>query len=248
MNNPQCQRWQLLVQADHDGELGVADAAALAVHLDGCTACRALRDGLAGLSRRLHADAPRHAAPASLRAALERQAMPLASPPAIRRWRLPRAAIGGGAALAIAASVTLALLPRGGDPGEAAVASHIRALQPGHLTDVLSTDQHTVKPWFNGRLDYAPPVRDFAAAGFPLHGGRLDYLDGRAVAALVYQRGGHVIDLYIWPGNADPARAEAFAGYNVVHWHDAGMRFLAVSDLNLAELQGFVALWRDTPP
>ena len=127
------------------------------------------------------------------------------------------------------------------------VAEHIRALQPGHLMDVVSTDQHTVKPWFDGRLDYAPPVQDFQAQGFPLAGARLDYLAGRPVAALVYQRRQHSIDLFVWPigqqfdgGPAEGSRR----GYNFVRWTRGGQAFWAVSDLNPAELGEFVRLWR----
>ena len=127
------------------------------------------------------------------------------------------------------------------------VASHIRALQPGHLSDVASTDQHTVKPWFDGRLGYAPPVKDLKAEGFPLAGGRLDYLAGRPVAALVYQRSQHVVELFAWPdgGHLDhgPA-ASSRSGYNFLRWSQDGMAFWAVSDLNAQELADFVRLWR----
>jgi anti-sigma factor RsiW len=118
-------------------------------------------------------------------------------------------------------------------------------LQPGHLEDVVSTDQHTVKPWFDGKLDFAPPVKDLAAAKFPLLGGRLDYLNGRAVAALVYGRDKHLIDLFIWPdrGSATPV-ATVRNGYNAVHWSDGGMTFWAVSDLEARELREFARLWQ----
>jgi anti-sigma factor RsiW len=162
-------------------------------------------------------------------------------PPA---WRWPSLAAGAG----IAACLALLLIsPRTDALPDQLVADHIRALQPGHLIDVISTDQHTVKPWFDGRLDYAPPVRDFKSDGFPLAGGRLDYMANRPVAALIYRRRLHVIDLYVWPaGNAtDAAPATgARAGYNYVGWRHAGMIFWAVSDLNADELGAFVRLWQ----
>jgi anti-sigma factor (TIGR02949 family) len=128
---------------------------------------------------------------------------------------------------------------------EEIVASHIRALQPGHLLDVQSTDQHTVKPWFNGKLDFSPPVRDLAEAGYPLIGGRLDYVARHPAAALVYQRRQHLIDVFIWPGEGKsaPQKSEISSqGYNVLCWQSSGMDFCAVSDLNSAELQQFVGL------
>lgn len=240
-------RLHLLVQADHDGELSVAEAAELAAHVEGCAECRAIRDELSALSARLRADAPRHTASAALRASLEAQ---LAPAPVVRLRPRPWRAIGlvAGGAMAMAASIALFVPPRMDATGEM-VASHIRALQPGHLIDVASMDQHTVKPWFDGRIDYAPPVRDFSGAGFPLIGGRLDYLEGRAVAALVYRHDKHIIDLYVWPATGEAApKAHTINGYNVVAWVDHGMRFQAVSDLNSAELEQFAGLWRQSGP
>jgi len=245
MTDPDCVRWQLLVQADHDGELGVAEAAAVVAHLDGCADCRAVPGELAAIAGAVRAGADRHSAPAALRSALARQAGTQVLP-----WRPHRArtALAAGVALAMAACIALVLLPHAPPATDAAVASHIRALQPGHLTDVLSSDQHTVKPWFSGKLDYAPPVRDFATSGFPLLGGRLDYLEQRTVAALVYGRGGHVIDVYVWPDGSGGTGTRRVSGFNVATWAIGGMQFVAVSDLNTIELQDFTALWRDTPP
>jgi anti-sigma factor RsiW len=166
----------------------------------------------------------------------------------VRPRRFGRAA-SFGAGFALAACLALVVvLPRGGAQiADSVVASHIRALQPGHLMDVASTDQHTVKPWFDGRLDFAPPVRDFAAEGFPLIGGRLDYLDGRAVAALAYRRDKHIIDVYVWPGSSTLAAVfanGAHDGYNVQHWTQDGMVFWAVSDVEAGQLAAFVRLWR----
>jgi anti-sigma factor (TIGR02949 family) len=127
------------------------------------------------------------------------------------------------------------------------VASHIRSLQPGHLVDVESTDQHTVKPWFGGKLDFSPPVKDFVTDGFPLIGGRLDYLDHRNVAVLVYQRRKHLINLYLWPdepGADTSPQSVSSEGYHVIFWHSGGMHFCAVSDVNADEFGQFVQLFR----
>jgi anti-sigma factor RsiW len=130
------------------------------------------------------------------------------------------------------------------------LASHVRSLMPSHLTDVASTDQHTVKPWFNGKLDFSPPVVDLTSAGFPLVGGRLDYMSGRVVAALVFKRREHVINVFIWPEAAPGGRPgsgpeEALReGYHVLHWTEGGMNVWVVSDVSLPELQTFGEAFR----
>lgn len=246
---------QLLIQAEIDGELDAARAAVLATHFADCSDCAAARTRLAALSADLRRTVPYHTAPASLRAALERQIGAARSPApsagfrpgwwqvVVARWR-ELAAFGTGAAIAAAAALAI-LAPGGTDLAESVVSSHIRALQPGHLMDVASTDQHTVKPWFAGRADFSPPVKDLAAHGFPLVGGRLDYVDGHLAAALVYFRAKHPIDLLIWPADADRSPTHgARSGYNYIRWAQDGMVFWAISDLNAKELADFVRLWR----
>lgn len=239
MTDDPCEVLHLLLQAELDSELDAAGAASLAAHLTACPACAALRHELGTQSASLREGLSRFAAPPALRRAVAAQH------PA-RPWRafpLPwRHGLSFGAGAAVAAAVALAVLPPAGGRVPELVAAHIRALQPGHLLDVASTDQHTVKPWFAGRLDYAPPVMDFAAAGFPLIGGRLDYLDGRPVAALIYRRDRHLIDVFVWPAGRPVANPSA-AGYNVLAWRQNGMEFRAVSDLNAADLMTFARMW-----
>jgi anti-sigma factor RsiW len=126
------------------------------------------------------------------------------------------------------------------------VSDHVRSLQmPGHLTDVLSSDQHTVKPLFDGKVGFAPPVKDFAGQDFRLYGGRLEYLNNRAVATLIYQRRLHYINLFIWPSEQAGSTEEVAIqrqGYNLIHWSGSGMNFWAISDLNTVELREFARL------
>ncbi len=247
----ECVEMRLLVQADVDGELTPAEAARVAAHLDHCGGCAELQGRLLALTQRMRREAPYHAVSDALQAAVRQRLAPHA--PAVRpAWwqRRPRLRFGPfgsfGAGFALAACLTLlVVLPGGAGLPDIVVANHIRALQPGHLLDVASTDQHTVKPWFDGRLDFAPPVKDLKADGFPLAGGRLDYLTGRAVAALVYGRRQHTIDLFVWPsgGNAGSGQGSR-NGYNFQRWSLDGMALWAVSDLSAQELAEFVRIWR----
>jgi len=255
---PDCDK-VLLVQAELDGELGAAEAAALAAHRAECPICEAAAVEFAQARALIRGDlyqpAPedvRQRVMAAVAAAQPpRPAMPAAmrtAPGWWRRWWSNGASFGLGAACA--AGLGFLLLMPAMPPGltEQVVAGHVRALQPGHLQDVASEDRHTVKPWFDGRIDFAPPVKDLAAARFPLTGGRLDYLNGRPVAALVYQRDKHVIDLFVWPASGEtPPQTADRQGYNIVHWAQNGMNFWAVSDVEMAQLKQFAESWRKAP-
>jgi anti-sigma factor RsiW len=152
------------------------------------------------------------------------------------------------AAIAVAAIIASSFLPRLRQPGPdqflatQLIASHVRSLMAAHLTDVASSDQHTVKPWLDTKLDFAPPVVDLSSDGFPLVGGRLDYLDNRPVAALVYGRRKHFINLFVWPAASDEAKAPKTItreGYQLLHWADSDFNYWAVSDVNVNDLQLF---------
>jgi len=213
-------------------------------------------DNLSALIRR---HATRHAAPDSLRAGLRTQiALAEASrgePPAPRVQRRRWLALGWRTAslsFAFGVACTLLVVPLAqrldlNEPMDAdLVADHVRALQVGPLTEVVSTDRHTVKPWFQGRLDYAPPVFDLAADGFPLMGGRIEHVRGNVVATLAYARERHVIDVFVWPSTAQQAPARSMRkGFNVLHWSDGSMQYWAVSDLERAEMERFARLWRE---
>ena len=165
------------------------------------------------------------------------------------QWNwLSLAGLGLAAAIIFAAIIALNLVPRWQRPGAdqflatQLIASHVRSLMANHLSDVASSDQHTVKPWLDAKLDFAPPVIDLSSEGFPLVGGRLDYLDNRPVAALVYQRRKHFINLFVWPGEAGAARptmATSHQGYQLLHWADPDFNYWAVSDVNANDLQTF---------
>ena len=124
------------------------------------------------------------------------------------------------------------------------VAGHVRSLLANHLTDVATSNQHVVKPWFNGRIDFSPPVVDLAATGFPLVGGRVDYIGGRVVAALVYRRSGHAINLFVWPAETPPEGPSQHDGYNLLRWSAGGLAYWAISDLNPEELRDFESQFR----
>ena len=244
MTDPSCEDMQLLIQADVDGELEPADAARVSRHVEACPDCERLQMRLVALSTKVRRDATRFHAPPHLHEAV-RKRLPQRQRSLLAR---PALAAGASAALALAASLAIfAILPRQDMMPDWIIAAHIRALQPDHLVDVVSSEQHTVKPWFAGRLPFAPPVKDLSAGAFFLQGARLDALPGNTVATLVYKRRKHLIDLFIWPTEANESEGRKTGvreGYNFVRWQSGGMTFWAVSDLNVTELGEFADHWR----
>ncbi len=253
-----CKEAQSLIDGYVDGELDLVRNLEIETHLQECARCsercknhetlrNAIKDGSlyfkpsADLQRRIQF---------SLRRAAKAEAIPRALP-----WRW----VALAAPVAAAAIAALALVPllRGPSADELltreVLSSHVRSLMANHLADVPSSDEHTVKPWFNGKLDFSPPVADLADKGFRLVGGRLDYLDQKPVAALIYQRQKHFINVFVWPfkeGSEHEAKSVTRQGYHVLHWGRAGMTYWAVSDLEEHELRGFVQLLQKsaTPP
>ncbi len=238
-----CEEARVLVHALADGELDAGHARAVEAHLSRCAACVSEFAAAQALRQALQSHDLRFSAPASLRSRLA--PAPPASPPDASRRAVLKGFAFGGALSAVAASGVGVLLMRAADDSRVlgeALSAHLRSLQPDHLTDVLSSSQHTVRPWFNGRIDLAPPVVDLAAQGFMLIGGRLDYIDGRPVAALVYRRRAHVINVFVGtalgPAPAAP-KPHDLQGYNALRWRAGSLDFIAVSDLNSDELREF---------
>jgi anti-sigma factor RsiW len=230
-----------------DGELDAVRAAEFEAHLEDCAACTQALAAQQGLRRALAAGDLYAKAPASFRARL-----PTEIPES--RERAPRRALGRG--LGVAASLMLVFLGLWTVPAwrenvaeglvtKQVLDAHLRSLQLTHLTDVASTDQHTVKPWFVGKLEFAPEVVDLASDGYPLVGGRLDVVGGRSAAALVYARRKHVINVFVWPSeeSKEAFRSGTERGYTWIRWTRGGMSFWAVSDVAASDLQEFARLF-----
>lgn len=232
-----------LIEPYLDGELDAAQNAALLQHIKECPNCSKAYARLSQQKASIKVAAPYYSAPPQLQRSIRNQLRRLEPAAAERvrelRWRW--AAIA--ASVLFAASLSwnvIQMRPRTvqTELADIVLTDHIRSLIGTHLLDVPSSDQHTVKPWFAGKLDFSPDVRDLTAQGFPLIGGRVEYLTGRRVAALVYQRRQHVINLFVWPSesSAGPEGAISRNGYNLMHWTTGPMTYWAVSDLNAAEL------------
>lgn len=230
-----------LLEAYVDEELDAAGAAAVAAHLSTCAACAAAYAQLQRQQSAIRA-LPKYAAPPDLRTAIRRH-LELAARESRGAQRSYWRGLAIAASLLLAASLAWNIAQLRTRPellAQNIIDAHVRSLMGTHLLDVESTDQHTVKPWFNGRLDFSPDVKDLAAGGFPLLGGRVDYVQSRPVAGLVYQRRKHLINLFTWPASASPAPSRISRnGYNELHWTANGMTFFAVSDIAPAELDQF---------
>ena len=248
-----CNTAQALINGYVDRELDIRETTEVERHLNDCDPCKSIYQNQLALRSALRDRALYFDAPADLRkrirASLQIQAKTISSPQGFRwGWSLMAACL----ALLILTAGLWKFAPSFRNSttdqlvAHEVLSDHIRSLQmSNHLTDVLSTDQHTVKPWFNGKIDFSPPVRDFASQDFHLFGGRVGYLNNRTVAVLVYQRRSHYINLYLWPaGTNDNKKAisSQVQGYNLVRWTDSGMSCWAVSDLNNVELNDFVKL------
>ena len=238
-----CDEAEILLHALIDGELDAGNTRAVEDHIAGCPRCAAQLASYREMSKIIAGADVRYKAPLELRRRIE-ASLPQPKQAPSRRAVLRGFAMGS-AVSAIAATGLVAIILRSDDEARIeseVVSAHLRSLQAGHLTDVLSTDQHTVKPWFNGKLDVAPPVIDLTAQGFTLIGGRLDYVDTRPIGAIVYRRRAHVINLFVAQTASAERRAakiETIQGFNIRRWSERGLNYWAVSDLAADELAEF---------
>jgi anti-sigma factor RsiW len=231
-----CENNQALLSAYVDGELDLVQSLEIETHLETCQDCARIVQNQRTLGTALRAGSFYYHPPRHLQ---QRVRTSLRRP---RRINWPILAV---AASLLVAGIFFAFRPAPPSLVAQLIAqevldSHLRSLLPGHLADVQSSDRHTVKPWFAGKLDFSPPVADFAAAGFPLTGGRIDSVNGRTVAVLVYQRGRHIINAYVWPSPGSPnsqINRASLQGYNILHWTHAGLQWWLASDLNSQELE-----------
>jgi anti-sigma factor RsiW len=249
-----CDESRQFLEADSDGELDLVRHLEMEAHLRACPDCTRLAEAARARRAALREALPRFTAPPELvdriRTSLmggEAPRVPVARKPAIV-WPIWNAAgiaaslalaVTGGYAWGSAHAHANAVFSEG-------VSDHVRSLQASHLFDVVSTDQHTVKPWFMGKLDFSPPVTDLADIGYPLAGGRLEHMDGRGAAALVYRRRQHVINVFVWPANGVSlgSRRDRASGYSASTWSQGGLNFMAVSEIPAEELEQFVGAFQ----
>jgi len=234
-----------------DGELDLASCLKLEEHMAGCPSCQEKLAAEKELIEIVRSETPRFQPSPFLKtriqAALREQQ---SSPVAVRSWNpISLAWAYSGLAVGILCILGIGVFWTQSIPAldQEAVANHVRSLQVNHLMDVASTDQHTVKPWFAGKLDYSPQVVDLGPSGYPLIGGRLDVLDHRNVAAIIYQRRKHYINLFIWPSDTESLHGRLYNqnGYHAIGWTKSGMNYLAVSELGEKELREFVQMIQD---
>lgn len=252
-----CKEKEHLLHGYFDGELDLMSSLAFEEHATTCPDCSQDLRRQQTLRDSLHLSGLYHSAPSQLEGRI-RASLPGASTNVAemksagkrRPWEqwLGIAAVIALVAIAILAVYNAARAGKADDLiAQEVVESHIRSLQLGHLTDVPSSDQHTVKPWFDGKIDFAPPVTDFASQGFPLVGGRLDYLDHHNVASLIYQRRAHLINVFIWPDRTktnESPRSEVIDGYRLIHWQQDGLKFWMISDVSQDDENQLAALIR----
>jgi anti-sigma factor RsiW len=240
-----CPEARSLLSPHLDRELDLLRSVDLEQHLQTCPDCRRRSQQTKAARAAVREQATYFAAPDALREKI------MAALPVAKRTTATPAWFNLGAAFALLVIVLWSVysnLPITGSNdriAEEIVSGHVRALMANHLTDIASSDHHTVKPWFNSKTDFSPPVTDLAAQGFALIGGRIDYVSNRAAAALVYRHDRHVINLFIWPATANRSsdmNALVRNGYNIVHWANGGMEYWAVSDLNSMDLKKFSAM------
>jgi anti-sigma factor RsiW len=257
-----CELTQRYVTGYLDGELDLVRTIETEAHLKTCRVCSQELENLKDLRAALQRSSLAYAAPAALRERIQSSLHALSGSdvrkgkikwPSLNMWQL-------AGAFALLASISISgwqwtarLRAPSSEQRIAAevFSSHVRSLEGNHLMDVVSTDQHTVKPWFDGKLDFSPPVEDLASDGFPLVGGRLDYVENREVAALIYQRRKHFINVFVWPnlsGSISTQAIESQQGYNIMRWSGGGFQFWAVSDVAAPDLAEFVRLLETRAP
>jgi anti-sigma factor RsiW len=247
-NPDRCSHWELMLHGFMDGELDAAHSLEFEQHLATCPHCAEQLERFQALKQVVSQKGVRWRAPDHVRAqvlaAITHEAAKQVQP-AVSAWDkvfgLVRQWLFVPSLAALAASLLLVLAPvqnRTSIPEEV-VAGHVRSLLVNHLTDVATSDQHTVKPWFNGKIDFSPPVVDLVSQGFPLVGGRVDYINGRVVAALIYKRRSHFINVFVWPAPPGGTTTTSRDGYNIENWSKDGLTFWAVSDVAAEDINRF---------